>query len=232
MPSRKPYANYPKESSFMSQDSVSSRTPLTADRESPTSLNELYGHDINAENPYELPINFEMDRVRHESEMIERRNLNDRHKKKPCLLYEAADGHGLKNGNGKIRRQFSDEEDSSEIRFMNPNAKTNKCIFILLFLLVFVAMGMGALGVLAFLDKKSSSSTTWTQKSESQSTQAIKGWYDFCYSCIHDLDDFAFCRLANGYFFIHSTFVPIFVFLIHLPMDIKCKVCVKWREIN
>ncbi len=168
IPNRTPYSNYPAESSFISSESVSSRTPLTASRESPTSPlpNGHYAHDGCTENPYEMPLNFEIDRIRHENEMIQRRSEEGpTHKKKQCLVYEPANGN-MK----KLRRQFSDEEDGPGVRYIHHHAKTYKCTFIVLFFLVFMALGMGALGVLAFFKKELPS-----QQIESTSAVAMKG---------------------------------------------------------
>eukprot|EP00794_Sanderia_malayensis_P020006 gene20006-21967_t len=170
------YANYPEESSFISSDSVNSRTPLTANRESPTSPNgdieldnggePLYEKPFQIEKDSNEPYNFEMARLRHEDEMMQRRStVRPGHKKKECLIYEPA------NGNTKrMQRQFSDEEDGSTLRYVHPNAKSYKCCFILLFILAFIAIAGGALGVLAYMKIKPVAQTIKTG-----SSSAMKG---------------------------------------------------------
>lgn len=138
------YDNYPMESSF--SESITSKTPLTSSRDSP-SPETPNGRDIQTENPYEMPLDFEVGRRRHEEEMIAQRSSA---KKKNCLIYEPANGVTPK----RLERQFSDEEQGTDLRYIHHNAKTYKWTFVCLFLLVVVSLGMGALGVVMFLGRK------------------------------------------------------------------------------
>ena len=153
------YSNFSAESSFTNSGSADSRTPLTADRESPTTPNGELGHDIGAENPYELPMNFEVDRRRHESEMLERRANS--HKKKACLVYEPT---SVATNKRNLQKQLSDEEDGTEVRYLNHHAKTYKCTFIFMFILIVLSWGMSIPGILAYFVNGASESMSQTSK--------------------------------------------------------------------
>ena len=166
------YDNYPMESSF--SESITSKTPLTSSRDSP-SPEPPNGHDIQTENPYEMP-DFEAGRRRHEEEMIARRSA----KKKNCLIYEPANGVTPK----RLQRQFSDEEQGTDLRYIHHNAKTYKWTFVCLFLLVVISLGMGALGVVLFLERKTGNTNRVptrglpsSQKSTQMNDSIVEGLY-------------------------------------------------------
>lgn len=168
------YDNYPMESSF--SESITSKTPLTASRDSP-SPETPNGLDIQMENPYEMPLDFEPVRRRHEEEMIARRAA----KKKNCLIYEPTNGVTPKT----LQRQFSDEEQGTDLRYIHHNAKTYKWTFVCLFLLVVISLGMGALGVFIFLERKTGNTSGGlptrglpaSQKSSKMNDSIIEGLY-------------------------------------------------------
>ncbi|XP_065060335.1 uncharacterized protein LOC135687651 [Rhopilema esculentum] len=143
-----------EESSFLSSDSVSSRTPLTV-RDSPSP--DLQHTPV--ENPYEIPVDFEARRKQHEQEMLDRRSIA--HKKKHCLIYEPTStaANGSASSQRALARQFSDEEQGNELHFVHHNEKRYKCTFVALFLLVALSIAMGGVGLFMFLQKHLSSSS-------------------------------------------------------------------------
>ena len=145
------YTNVPMaESSLMfSSDSVTSRTPL-AFRNSP-SPESPHHVDTSQENPYEIPIDFNNSRLRHEEHMIAQR----KHLKKKSPLYELTKVNGVNSRS--IARQFSDE-DESEVRYVHHNDKKYKCLFIWLFILVVIALGSSAAGMYVLVKHRVNSS--------------------------------------------------------------------------
>ena len=154
------YTNVPMtESSFFSSDSITSRTPLTQrGSPSPESPNEL---DQVQENPYEIPLDFETNRLRHEESMIAQRTS---HRKKKSPLYELTKVNGVQSQS--LRRQFSDED--CDVPFVKYNERKYNCLFIILFVFVILALASGGVALYVILKDKFGSSQTKTVQAASK----------------------------------------------------------------
>lgn len=169
MENRQGYNNVPfsEESSFFSQESVTSKTPLALSSPTRTSPDDF---DEHRENPYETPIDFEESRVRHEQRIIAGRSA---HRKKKSPLYE------MSRINGVHQERCFDDEGGSEVHFVHHNDKKYKCLFIWLFILVVIALASSAAGIYVLLSEKVFSSQT----TNPQKTSAKGSWFCLKRTC-------------------------------------------------
>ena len=144
------YTNVPLiESPLYSSDSITSRTPITC-RDSPSP--DLAIDDKPRENPYEMPIDFEDSRLRHEERMIAQRQP---HRKKKSPLYELTRVDNVSSQ--RLSRGFS--FDDSEMRSTQHGSKRSLRLFVVIFALILLALSIGAFNF----------HKIWTFQTESQS---------------------------------------------------------------
>ena len=144
------YSNLPmlEESSFLSSDSITSGKPLMCDSPSPESPTE----DPFQENPYEMPLEFEESRRKHEERILSQRQP---HRKKKSPLYDQT------RVNGVMTRTLTPDEASD---FRSDQIKGKKCRYNIVFVIAIF------LSLLAVATSGVSLYVTFTSRSESHST--------------------------------------------------------------